>query len=220
MKNPNIPPSAKTTALDSNGFNPNDYEWIPVAKRRRSDGWTPQCQRQFIEALADSGSVTTAAQACGMSRMACYKLRRSPGAERFAAAWDAAIEQASRQLIDIAFDRAINGVEDFILDREGNHIYTKKRYNDRLLMFLLKHYGQERIGSPDYAHRDQLQTDFSLDDTALGTPVAALIDGLEPQCPADPHKLMHPDDFKNLLLNEKEEEAFYQSVGQNLQNRE
>jgi hypothetical protein len=196
---------------DANGFDPHDYEWHPMAKMPRGDGWTPRRQREFIEALADTGSVTAAARACRMSRGACYKLRRSPGAERFAAAWDAAMEEASKQLIDIAFDRAINGQEEAIYDSDGNVACTKLRYNDRLLMFLMRQYAHERVGSIGYARRELLpqpvHDDPRFDDEAAlaAAPVAGLIQRLEPLVPAEPQKYMHPLDFENFMRDEAED---------------
>src|SRR3546814_15381884 len=68
-------------ALDAHGHDPAAYEWVPVLRKRRKDGWSPDKQRAFIEVLADTGSVATAAQRVGMSESSAYRLRRSPGAE-------------------------------------------------------------------------------------------------------------------------------------------
>ena len=127
--------------MDAHGHNPDDYDWVPVLRKRRKDGWTPERQRAFIGALADTGEVIAAGRSVGMSDSSAYTLRRAPGAEGFAAAWEAALANSSGRLVDIAFDRAINGVDDVIIDKEGNHIYTKRKYNDRLLMFLIRAHG-------------------------------------------------------------------------------
>lgn len=65
------------------------FEPVPVNPRR--DGWTPERQRAFIGALAESGYVSHAAQAVQMTKESAYWLRRRPGAESFAAAWRAAL---------------------------------------------------------------------------------------------------------------------------------
>jgi hypothetical protein len=49
-------------ALDAHGHDPSDYKWVPVLRRPREDGWTPQRQRDFIGALADDGRVSHAAR--------------------------------------------------------------------------------------------------------------------------------------------------------------
>ncbi len=105
-----LPATASSAALDAHGYHPDDYDWVPVRRKPRSDGWSHERQRGFIEALADCGSVMDAARQIGMSASSAYRLRRSPGGEAFAAAWDAAIHQAALHLVDVAFDRAIKGL--------------------------------------------------------------------------------------------------------------
>lgn len=221
---PSPPPPA---VRDAHGFNPDDFEWFPVARQRRADGWTPQRQREFIEALADTGSVVDAARAVHMSANSCYRLRRAPGAEGFAAAWEAAIAYASRRLVDIAFDRAVNGVEDAVLDKHGTVIHFRRRYNDRLLMFLLRAHHPERYSDADdrrrvipaakmgVAETQATQTDAatprSNDPAALPAPsavipdIARALDALMPVCPPDPHLLMDPEDLENLIFNTRDD---------------
>jgi len=142
------PAESPTPYIDENGFDPAAYEWVPVARRRRKDGWSPAKQRLFIEVLADTGCVATAAQEVGMSERNCYTLRRAPGAEPFAAAWDAAIQQASRRLVDLAFDRVIHGSDEPVFDKEGRRIGRRMRQDNRLLMFLLRAYQPDRFPRP------------------------------------------------------------------------
>ena len=137
------PDPAAETALDAHGHDPAAYDWVPVLKKRRKDGWSPDKQRAFIEALADSGSVVTAAQCIDMSESSAYRLRRSPGAEAFDRAWSAAIDAASKKLLDAAFERALVGTDEPIFDREGRRIGRRLRQSDRLLMFLLRAYGPD-----------------------------------------------------------------------------
>jgi hypothetical protein len=62
-----------------------------VPTRTRRDGWTIERQADFLGMLAETGSVIGACEAVGMSRKGAYRLRALPGAESFAAAWDAAL---------------------------------------------------------------------------------------------------------------------------------
>jgi hypothetical protein len=57
-------------------------------------------QERFLKALADSGSVTTAAAAAGTSRTRVYELRK--GDPAFASAWAEAEEIAADRLEDAA----------------------------------------------------------------------------------------------------------------------
>ena len=70
--------------------------FTPVPIRRRGDGWTPLRKAEFIGMLAQSGSDATAARFVGMAREIAYRLRGKPGAEEFAAAWDAALDHAGK----------------------------------------------------------------------------------------------------------------------------
>ncbi|WOK37989.1 hypothetical protein [Sphingomonas sp. C3-2] len=182
-------------AFDAHGFDPSEYSWVPVRRQRRPDGWSNDRQRGFIEALADCGSVTEAARAVGMSITSCYRLRRAPGAEPFAAAWEAAIAQASKRLADIALERAINGVEEPVFDRDGQRIACRTRYNDRLLMFLLRAHQPER-----YRHAHQGARHPNELPAPSPAPVAAAIATLEPVTPPDPHLLMPPEDLADALM--------------------
>jgi hypothetical protein len=119
--------------------------FTPVPRRcARHDGWTPDRQAAFIEALADTGSVEAACKAVNMSTVGAYHLRRQPGAESFAAAWNAALDCGVQRVEDVVMDRALNGVEEPLYSY-GKLIGTRRRYNDRLLMFILRNRAPERF---------------------------------------------------------------------------
>ena len=46
-------------------------EFEPVPRKFRHDGWTPERQRAFIAALADTGSVSRAAAMVNMAQTNC-----------------------------------------------------------------------------------------------------------------------------------------------------
>src|SRR5436853_7743076 len=58
-------------------------DFTPVPRRYRHDGWTPERQRAFIEALADTGCVDRAARMVNMAQTNCYALKRAAGPEEF-----------------------------------------------------------------------------------------------------------------------------------------
>lgn len=126
-----------------------DFE--PVPRKYRYDGWTAERQRAFIAALAETGSVKAAAKRINMSYEGAYHLRRQPGADGFRAAWLAALDHGVQRLADIAVERAIEGVPVPIHWR-GEQIGEKRRYNDRLLMFVLRHHLTDRYGGGGLAH--------------------------------------------------------------------
>ncbi|WP_288986726.1 hypothetical protein [uncultured Sphingopyxis sp.] len=120
-------------------------DFTPVPRKYRHDGWTPERQRAFIAALADTGSVSRAAGQVNMAQANCYTLRRAPGAESFRRAWEAALDFGVARLKDIAFERAIDGylVPVFV---GGKLMGFRRKHNDALLMFCLRRYGQDAGG--------------------------------------------------------------------------
>jgi hypothetical protein len=120
-------------------------DFAPVPRRYRHDGWTPERQRAFIGALAVTGCVDRAARMVNIAQTNCYELRRAPGAEGFRRAWDAALDFAVPKLKDIAFQRAIEG-ELVPVFSGGKLMGFRRKYNDKLLMFCLRHYGQDASG--------------------------------------------------------------------------
>lgn len=110
----------------------------PVARRARHDGWPPQKQVAFIDALAECGCVTEACARVAMSPSSAYALRRSPDAASFAAAWEAALDYAISRLSDAAFSRALHGVSRPVFF-QGEQIGERRHFDERLTMFLLRY---------------------------------------------------------------------------------
>lgn len=122
-------------------------DFVPVPRRcQRHDGWTPERQKGFIAALADSGSVKSACLAVNMASEGAYQLRRHPEAAGFAKAWQAALALGVQRLEDIAMERALNGVEVPVYSY-GKLVGTRVVHNDRLLMFLLRSLSPKRFAS-------------------------------------------------------------------------
>jgi hypothetical protein len=65
--------------------------FTPARLKARHDGWTPERQVRFIEALAQTRSVTRACRAVGMTSASAYKLRGHAEAAEFALAWRRAL---------------------------------------------------------------------------------------------------------------------------------
>ena len=135
--------------------------FTPVPRlRERHDGWTPQRQTGFIEALADTGSVRAAAHAVNMTPEGAYLLRRHPQGKSFRKAWEAALALGVQRLEDIAMERAIHGVEVPVYSY-GKLVGTRRVYNDSLLMFLLRNRAPHRFAA-DSLHNLDAATQSSL----------------------------------------------------------
>ena len=111
-----------------------DYE--PVQLRTRHDGWTAERQRQFLNALAETGCIFEAALHCGLTPRSAYRLRNHPAGRGFARAWDEALRLATGKLMTLAFERAIRGQvhESW---RDGKLIGEHRAPSDRMLTYLL-----------------------------------------------------------------------------------
>lgn len=117
----------------------------PVPLRYRHDGWVPDRQHAFIEALTGCGCVDEACRAVGMSRASAYALRQRPDAQAFRLAWDAAMDVAVARLNDAALSRAINGVPVPIF-QGGAQVGERRHFDERLTMFLLRYRDPARYG--------------------------------------------------------------------------
>jgi hypothetical protein len=114
--------------------------FAPVPRKcKRHDGWTPARQAAFIDALADTGSVSLACKAVNMASVGAYHLRRQPGAEDFAAAWEEALDHGIAILRDAVMERAIHGIDVPVMSF-GKQVGTRRIYNDRLAAFVLRNY--------------------------------------------------------------------------------
>ncbi|MBN8502262.1 MAG: hypothetical protein J0M19_14110 [Sphingomonadales bacterium] len=131
---PGAPHGAATPGSDPHIAD--DADFAPVALRPRGDGWTPARQRAFLENLASTGSVAAAARSVGLSRESAYALRRRADARGFAQAWDAARLLAAEHLVDLAWDRAVQG-ELRPLVYHGEVVAEVRHYDNRLLLGLI-----------------------------------------------------------------------------------
>lgn len=117
----------------------------PVLLRYRHNGWIPDKQLEFIQALAECGCVDEASRRVGMSRQSAYALRRRPDAQAFRLAWAAAKDVMVERLEDSAMSRAINGVPVPVF-HQGVQVGERRHFDERLTMFLLRYRDPVRYG--------------------------------------------------------------------------
>lgn len=150
MSKPNFPNALPDDALDwaLKETENTGIEFTPVPRqRRRRDGWNEHRQKAFIAALAVCGTVGKAARAVGSTARSAYRLLDAPGADSFAQAWDAAIDQGYARVQAEALERALKGA--FVpVYRRGKLDRVEHRRCDKLAIALLN--GQDR---DPYLHR-------------------------------------------------------------------
>lgn len=121
---------------ESDGEQPDPLAFDPVPLRPRADGLTPERQREFVEALADTGLVRVAAARIGLTEQAVARARRRADARGFDLACEAARRIGARRLHDLAWERAIEGT----VKQHFSHGELKgeeRVYDNRLLTYLL-----------------------------------------------------------------------------------
>lgn len=123
-----------------------DLAFEPVPTRARRDGWTPERQTGFIEALAECACVDEACRRVGLSSSGAYALRRRFDALSFRQAWDIALDYGVRRLSDAAFSRAIHGVVRPVFYK-GEQVGEYRRYDERLTQFILRYRDPARYGA-------------------------------------------------------------------------
>ncbi|HEV7661342.1 MAG TPA: hypothetical protein VGO55_15995 [Allosphingosinicella sp.] len=127
---------APEAATDEPASSTNLTDFDPVPLRYRQDGLTPQKQRDYVEALADTGVAREAAARIDVSEQAINRVRRRADARSFDLACEAAVRFAARRIRSIAFERAIEGT----IKRHYYHGELKSEervYDNRLLVYLL-----------------------------------------------------------------------------------
>jgi hypothetical protein len=122
-------------------------KFTPVPLRYRKDGWTPMRQADFLGRLAETWSVAAAARHVGMTRESAYRLREKPGAESFAAAWDAILATprgaARKSTHELLWHRAFYGTLKPVM-RGGRHVATLASPDNDALLRLYRREMQRR----------------------------------------------------------------------------
>ncbi len=153
------PPSGRDDAAEGQNETPTDLmQFDPVPVRARHDGWTPERQLDFIEALAETGCVDQAARIAGMSVQSAYRMRRRADAQAFRLAWEAALDHAISRLSHAAISRAIHGTPRPVF-YQGEQVGEWRHFDERLTMFMLRlrdpvRYGQWRDRLEAQQHED------------------------------------------------------------------
>jgi hypothetical protein len=110
----------------------------------RSDGWTPERIRIFLEALAEFGTVRDAARVAGMTKSSAYAFRRREDGRAFAEAWDGAVLLALPALADELMSRAMHGCVEIIV-RDGEVWGERHLFDNRHARAMLTRLDQKAL---------------------------------------------------------------------------
>ena len=123
-----------------------DFTPVPSGAERRHDGWTGERMAKFCEVLAETGIVTDACRAVGLSRETAYSnRRRNP---LFDAAWQAALSIARNRLADALLARSIEGSVDYLY-RDGELVGERRYIDNRLAYAMLRRMDKLAEANPE-----------------------------------------------------------------------
>jgi hypothetical protein len=102
----------------------------------RHDGWTPDRQRAFLEAIAAGETVERACRLVQMSVASAYALKQRASGQSFALGWRAANLLGREAIADRMLTRAIDGQVETVTRPDGT-TYSRHKYDNRTAMALL-----------------------------------------------------------------------------------
>ena len=117
----------------------------------RTDGWTPERQRLFVEGIAGGDTVDRACARVALSPASAYAFRRRAAGAAFALAWDGARLLARETLADTLLTRALEGQEEVITRPDGS-VVTRHRFDNRLATHMLHRLDRFSDASGTTAH--------------------------------------------------------------------
>ena len=105
-------------------------------RRLRHDGWDGPKKAVFCRTLSETGVVTEACRACGMSAKSAYALRQRDLV--FARAWEVALSMARERLADELLARSFKGSVDQIMSPEGAILGERHHFDNKLAFAILR----------------------------------------------------------------------------------
>lgn len=107
----------------------------PAPYRVRHDGWTAERQNIFIESLAKTRCVRDASRMAGISWNSAYRHRKRCPA--FRERWALALRRSETTIGEIAWKRAVEGVEEDVW-YHGKVVGQRKKYANDVLRLLIQ----------------------------------------------------------------------------------
>ena len=156
-------------------------------RRLRKDGWNGVKMATFCGTLAETGVVTYACRAAGMSAQSAYGLRhRNPV---FAMAWKAALSMARERLADELLARSLKGGAEQLL-KDGCIVAERHTFDNKLAFAMLRRLDrQAELGT---TFRTPAAWETPLPAPAVRGQWQDLLDALSEERSADAMRLLDP----------------------------
>lgn len=141
-----------------------DKRTTPDKQRKMAVKPTEERKMKFLETLAVSGNITSAAACHGLTVNAINTAKRND--PKFAEAIEIAKAMALKELEDVARDRALHGIERDVWFK-GEVVGKEIQYSDKLLMYLMQANDKERYGKSPSSTSVNITQNVSTDESTL-----------------------------------------------------
>lgn len=117
-----------------------------IGRTLRHDGWTPDRQRTFFDAVAEGLSTEQACRIADMSPSSAYSFRKRAAGQAFALGWRAAQLLGRERIADTLLDRAVNGYTETVTRANGD-VIERHRYDNRMGLAMLARLDRQAEGA-------------------------------------------------------------------------
>lgn len=122
------------------------------ALRLRHDGFTPAKRKAFLKTLSETGCVRDACRVAGISSTSAYRMRAK--LPDFAAQWDSARAMAASEIETLAWQRAVEGIEQPVY-AYGKFSHMERKRSGAIFRMILMASNPEKYGRMGAAARGE-----------------------------------------------------------------
>ncbi|MBI4396856.1 MAG: hypothetical protein HY548_07160 [Elusimicrobia bacterium] len=116
---------------------------------------------KFLKAYSEEGAIIHACEKVGLERSSITRWRKND--PKFREAFETAEIKITENLEKALYRRAVEGVESFTYDKDGNLVRTKTEYSDVGAIFLLKARDPKRfVEKLQHEHSGTIRTTFDI----------------------------------------------------------
>ena len=120
--------------------------------RGRYDGFTPAKRKQFLKVLSETGCVRDACRVVGISSTSAYRTKRR--LPEFSAQWDSALAMAGSEIETLAWQRAVEGIEEPVY-YYGKFSHMRRKRSDGIFRMILMASNKKKYGRMGALSREQ-----------------------------------------------------------------
>lgn len=151
---------ADTTKLTDEEVQSNPLYWRERIRRARGAAFDDAAKTEWLEAFRKSGKITIACRETGVHRQTILRHREKD--EEFEAAFDLMLELHASDIVDRIEERAMNGYENDVFDKDGCAVGIKTTYETALAVKMLGRYDRD--------YKDRSEVDITSGGKVIAAP--------------------------------------------------